>query len=305
MKTTRHTVTLPRRWRFPHECAVSVEVHPFLQVTAGAKRRAEAKLHFQLRANIVGGKLRLASSTLRAQQVRIGLCFIALFGRATDSESMCRPRKGYGDTRRLAFCTHIGEVSSYRYHIPLGLRASQRSMSKAIQTHYLPKKAYLSFFTKPGARTIYMYQRDQPPIELTIENAGRERNLYCYRDAEGNLNSDVEKWFERLESGAYPTLGTLNEALEDFDLSLEDWRKVSEFLAAQLLRTPAWRRKLEEMYGATAKAFMMKMASDDPSWDSINREAPSKFPDMDLGKLRRFVLSGEYDVSITGGLLTF
>ena len=178
-------------------------------------------------------------------------------------------------------------------------------MSKAIQTHYLPKKAYLSFFTKSGARTIYMYQRDQPPIELTIENAGRERNLYCYRDAEGNLNSDVEKWFERLESVAYPTLGTLNEALEDFDLSLEDWRKVSEFLAAQLLRTPAWRRKLEEMYGATAKAFMMKMASDDRSWDSINREAPSKFPDMDLGKLRRFVLSGEYDVSMTGGAAYF
>jgi hypothetical protein len=150
-----------------------------------------------------------------------------------------------------------------------------------------------------------MYQRDEAPVELVIEKAARERNLYCYHEADGNLNSDVEKWFERIESAAYPALKLLNDATEDFDLSLGDWQRVSEFLGAQLLRTPAWRRKLEEIYGAGFKAFMMKIASDDRKWDSTNREAPSKFPDLDLGKLRRFVLSADYDVGTTGGAAYF
>jgi hypothetical protein len=173
-------------------------------------------------------------------------------------------------------------------------------MAKSIQTHYLPRKAYLSFFeTADPPGNLYMYQRNETPICLSTGKAARERDLYCFTDKDGNYNSDIEKMFERIESAAYPILCRLNAAEQDFDLTAAEWAQVSEFMAAQLVRTPGWLQKYARMYGEFAKAAMMKMASSDKTWGPLSAEAPDS-PKVSKEGLRRFILSGEFDIESGG-----
>jgi hypothetical protein len=176
-----------------------------------------------------------------------------------------------------------------------------KARGRSIQTHYLPRKAYLSFFESADpAGSIFMYQREQAPICVSTKKAGRERDLYCFTDDEGNFNSEIEKTLERVEAEAYPILLKLNEAQEDFDLTAEEWLRISIFVATQLVRTPGWLHKTERMAGEFAKAWMMKMAASDGMWEAVNRETPKKFPKMPIERVREFILSGEFDIA-TGG----
>ena len=171
-------------------------------------------------------------------------------------------------------------------------------MARSIQTHYLPRKAYLSFFETAGPHAnIYMYQRNEAPVCLSTGKAGRERDLYCFTDKAGNYNSDIEKLFERIESAAYPILCRLNTAARDFDLTATEWAQVSEFMAAQLVRTPGWLQKSARIYGEFAKATMIKMASSDEIWKSYTEKAP---PEVNTETARRYLLSGEFDIESGG-----
>jgi hypothetical protein len=181
------------------------------------------------------------------------------------------------------------------------MRHPVKGRGGSIQTHYLPRKAYLSFFESADpVGSIFMYQRGQAPICTSTKKAGRERDLYCFTDDEGNFNSEMEKTLERVEADAYPILLSLNEAQEDFDLTAEEWLRVSVFVGTQLVRTPGWIHKTERMSCELYKAALMKMAASDEAWKAMNRGTPKKFPKLHVERMREFILSGEFDIA-TGG----
>jgi hypothetical protein len=61
-----------------------------------------------------------------------------------------------------------------------------------------------------------------------------------------------------------------------------------------------------QLCGKNLRMFTPRMAADDKMWAAINKEAPRKFPDMDISRVRRFVLNeSEYNVTTTGGAAYF
>ena len=175
-------------------------------------------------------------------------------------------------------------------------------MVKSIQTHYLPRRAYLSFFECPDAKgKIFMYQRGQPPLCLNIQKAGREGNLYCFSDNDGNFHTEIEALLERVESLAHPILSRLNVADADFELTLQEWGRVCEFIAAQIVRTPSWLETSRKMYGESSRAVLMQIARNDQAWQSFISRKPAMSSEVTADELRRFALSGEYDIDWSGG----
>lgn len=178
-------------------------------------------------------------------------------------------------------------------------------MGETIQSHYLPKGAYLSFFENAEKKgCLYLYRRGVAPILIGSKKAARERNLYSFRDKDGRLDSDIERFLERIESEARPILEKLNTATESFDVPAEEWVRAAKFIAFQYVRTPAYRRHLQNIHAETMKAMLSRLAQGEKMFQTFVRTARESNPNPpeieDPDKLRSFILSGEYDIRAEG-----
>jgi Protein of unknown function (DUF4238) len=177
-------------------------------------------------------------------------------------------------------------------------------MGESIQSHYLPKSAYLSFFENTEKKGhLYLYQRGSAPVLISIRKAARERNLYSFRDKDGHLDSEIEQFLERIESESRPILEKLNTATESFDVPAEEWANAAKFVAFQYVRTPAFRRQWQEITAEMMKATMRRVAKDDRMFQRAIKStlgSNTDFPNIGSEKLRTFILSEDYNITAKG-----
>lgn len=107
--------------------------------------------------------------------------------------------------------------------------------------HYTPC-VYLKGFT--GAdRRLFVYRTLVPSSRVPLwkpssaKSIGYHRHLYT-RVAVGQQTDEIERWFKT--DFEDPAAGPLERVLSDSKLTTKDWHHLVRFLAAQIVRTPAY-----------------------------------------------------------------
>jgi hypothetical protein len=165
-------------------------------------------------------------------------------------------------------------------------------MRKAVD-HYLPSRAYLKFFecqAKPGS--VYLYRRSgKEPVQVNIGKVARERNLY--------VRDEVEQALEAIERAGEPILARLNNPGPGPVLNISglDEAILARFVGYQATRTPAQRKVMANLHAGVLRAATRFMAAHDPAWESLTPPAP---PGVDPEMLRRLILEGRSDVTVSG-----
>src|SRR6266849_1692821 len=181
-------------------------------------------------------------------------------------------------------------------------------MSNPIQQHYLPKVAYLSFFEnsqRPGF--IYLYQRSTEPVLTNIKNVAQERYLYSFVDENGQYNFEIEKALETLEARTRPILQKLNQGPKSLPISAVEKGTLSEFIAYQAVRIPAFRRKvLQEINSKFLEVTALAMAQRKEVLAAHMEKARQRNPSnshedtVSAEELQRLILEGDFTCSVSG-----
>lgn len=110
--------------------------------------------------------------------------------------------------------------------------------------HFVPRMYLKNFATGSGKVCEYrtLVSHESVPIWKTVNVAGTgyEKHLYT-RIVRGEQSDDIEQWLSSdFES---PATESLNKVLADEELTRADWKILTRFLAAQVVRTPAFLAK--------------------------------------------------------------
>jgi Protein of unknown function (DUF4238) len=177
-----------------------------------------------------------------------------------------------------------------------------------MQQHYLPKGAYLKFFEvphKPGA--VYLYQREKDIVLTGIHNVAKEKHLYSFTDMEGKLNTTLEAMLGEFENAATPILTRLGEARASLQISVDEFNTLMSFLSLQAVRTPAFRKTLEQVSAMHAKTVMQAYAQSTDSLRSIMEKTKAHrpeedFPEISVDEMQKFILDeSRYTIEVKGG----
>lgn len=101
---------------------------------------------------------------------------------------------------------------------------------------------YLKNFAS-AAKEVYEYRTlvSHPTVSVWksvhVAGTGYEKNLYT-RIVQGEETDDIEQWLS--QEFETPATEPLQRALEDKELSQNDWELLTRFLASQIVRTPAF-----------------------------------------------------------------
>jgi len=181
-------------------------------------------------------------------------------------------------------------------------------MSRPVQQHYLPKKAYLKFFEvpdKPGS--IWLYQRSKNPQLTSINRVAKERHLYSFRNPDGTYNQAIEEWLAKIEELARPVLEKLNCIQEDqIIITVGEKERLARFIALQFVRTPGLRAQLQQQEGAILKGLLQNLAKNKPALQYLMEQGEIQRPilsgdeEISLEELQSFALEGNYDVKTSG-----
>lgn len=142
--------------------------------------------------------------------------------------------------------------------------------SCAQRHHFVSAFALARFATPVGSRKGWMFQldvRSGTPKRTRPEDAAFVKDLYTYKDDQGELSRTVESFFSIVEKHAAPPLDRLRS--DPSSISPEDRFTIAFFLAFQESRTPAGLIRSERMRRAT---FELKASMDLSSLEAF-REA--------------------------------
>jgi len=176
-----------------------------------------------------------------------------------------------------------------------------------MQQHYLPKGAYLKYFEvprKPGF--VYFYQREKGIVLASIHNVAKEKHLYSFTDKDGKLNTTLEAKLGEFEDAATPILSKLGEAAGSVQISVDEFNALMSFVSLQAVRTPAFRKTIEQSSAMMAKTVMQAYAQSKDSLRSIMEKAKAhspdeSFPNTSVEELQEFILDeSRYTVESTG-----
>lgn len=176
-----------------------------------------------------------------------------------------------------------------------------------MQQHYLPKGAYLKFFEiphKPGS--VYFYQREKDVVLASIHNVAKEKHLYSFTDKEGKLNTTLEAKLGEFEDTATPILSKLGEASGSVQISVDEFNALMSFVSLQAVRTPAFRKTIEQVSALHAKTVMQAYAQSKDSLRSIMEKAKThrpeeSFPNTSVEELQEFILDeSRYTIEAKG-----
>jgi len=118
-------------------------------------------------------------------------------------------------------------------------------MSNPIRQHYLAQAGYLRFFTVPDSDRVFQYKRGKRPVSIGVRDAGLERHLYSFVDADGKRNYEIEtKVFAPLDGKASEIMAKLNIGTGSVSLTETEAQWLLAFIAFQAVRTPAFRDML-------------------------------------------------------------
>lgn len=177
-------------------------------------------------------------------------------------------------------------------------------MSDPVRQHYLPKQAYLKFFTSPEKEGfIWMYQRNKEAVFASIENVAKEKHLYSFTEKDGKYNFGIEEAFAEMEQIASVSLKKFNEATEETTLTLQEKSDLGFFLAMQVARTPAFRELLKTQSTEFAKLHMKTLASNKDALakalGEIKDEKPDS-PEIGVEEMQEFIFSNRYKMKMEG-----
>lgn len=174
-------------------------------------------------------------------------------------------------------------------------------MNKPVQQHYLPKQLYLKSFSnkdKPGY--IYLYKKDnKEPILVNINNVAKERHLYSLATDEGKYDYTIEEVLAKLEGEVKPIIDKLRQN-SSMVLTGHEKNRLSEFIAFQVVRTPAFINNQKAMQESMYKSFARQMVKDQKGFtaylEGLKKEKPQEFANIDADSIRKFILDGEFDI---------
>jgi hypothetical protein len=114
-------------------------------------------------------------------------------------------------------------------------------MSLTRDNHYVPQLYLKNFCADSGEVFSYRLLVPNETVRVwdrfSVAGTGYQRNLYT-RIERGKETDDIEQWLSR--EFETPAAGPLRKVLDDESLHEADWRALVRFLAAQIVRTPAF-----------------------------------------------------------------
>jgi hypothetical protein len=107
--------------------------------------------------------------------------------------------------------------------------------------HYVPR-----MYLKPWETTAhrvwtyrFLVAHESAPVWKPFSSKSLGHHLHLYtRQSAGNESDEIERWFDR--EFERPAHEPIQKALSDKRLTINDWKCLIRFLAAQDVRTPAW-----------------------------------------------------------------
>lgn len=110
--------------------------------------------------------------------------------------------------------------------------------------HFIPQMYLKSFATASGKVSEYrtLVSHESVPMwkSVSVAGTGYEKHLYT-RIVRGEQSDDIEQWLS--SDFEAPAKESLEKVLADEDPTKADWRILTRFLAAQIVRTPAFLAK--------------------------------------------------------------
>jgi len=140
-----------------------------------------------------------------------------------------------------------------------------------------------------------MYQRGQDPILVNIDKVAKERHLYSFPTEDGELSTEMEKWFQTLEDASRPILERLNTGPGDVNISADEESVLATFAAFQSQRTPGHRRAVADLMVKASKALFQGYANSEAFRQSLE-EHIARGENIDGGEVREKILEGDYEI---------
>lgn len=107
--------------------------------------------------------------------------------------------------------------------------------------HYVPRMYLKNFIAESGEVCSYKllvpHSDVRPWDRFSIAGTGYQKNLYT-RIERGEESDDIEKWLN--QEFENPAKEALRKVVHDEELAESEWRALIRFLAAQIVRTPAF-----------------------------------------------------------------
>lgn len=170
--------------------------------------------------------------------------------------------------------------------------------------HYVPR-SYLSDFTDPKTPEgyepyLWVYDREeQTPFARAPHKLAVRKYYYSFSPAPAERDHSVEELLGRVESAALPVLRSLANGTAPPDLGDDDRGSLAFFIGMMSVRIPGFRDSIEGFMADLMRSVAMAGASDADYFERTMRraleEAGKPIPE-DIESVRKFVLSGEYEV---------
>jgi len=123
------------------------------------------------------------------------------------------------------------------------------SKVEAKRHHFLPQQAYLRRFSIAGkGEKIAVYRRGKAPFVTSLINVGVETDLYSLINQQGGLDRRLEtEVLSSLDGRAVGVMDLLNNEPNKVALNTEELDTIHDSVALAMLRTPAFRDKLNRL----------------------------------------------------------
>jgi hypothetical protein len=175
--------------------------------------------------------------------------------------------------------------------------------------HYVPK-CYLERFCDPDTDkgkqpSLWVLQREGRLFRRSPKKVAAKSYYYSYVDDKSTLHNEPEHYLSQIEGRADAVVEKLVQGSAPSDLLEDDRKHLALFIAFMGLRVPRFRTHWERQLGEVMKMTGQVAASDREYFEKTIRQMKDMGltkPDLDVDKLRQFILSGEYDVTGSPGL---
>jgi hypothetical protein len=181
-------------------------------------------------------------------------------------------------------------------------------MALTRDNHFVPQ-FYLKNFAST-ANEVYEYRTlvSHSTVDVWkpvhVAGTGYEKNLYT-RIVRGEEADDIEQWLN--QEFETPAVEPLRRALEDRDLSQNDWKLLTRFLASQIVRTPAfliknlprWNQMAPQVLKETLRDVESRLREAKERGEKIQEVTPAPFIEYVPLRIERKDLPEEKKVQFT------
>lgn len=174
-----------------------------------------------------------------------------------------------------------------------------------MKQHYVPR-AYLAEFTDPNTPRghepfLWVFEREEEaPYRRAPHKVAVKRDYYT-ATVDGEREDAVEEMLSQIEGKAIPVIRDLARGGDPSALGEDERQALSLFLGFLETRVPKFRQMVEKTTGDIMKMVSRVSAEHPEDFERTIREAARKKgepPPADIEAVRRFALSGEYEVAV-------